>query len=257
MVNHNNNTINAVMENDIDLAGINFEQIGYFPGQKEEEIYAAIPFVGKFNGCGHRILNMNLNCPDKDNVGFFAAVGGGAVIENVIIDKSCSVTAHGFAAGLAAATVTSGDILFKGCGNEATVSLAEDEANAAGILGVVWDISGSRVFMENCYNMGIINGGIESSSLSAWLGRDAVITNCYNGSTSINGIDNGETFARFRSSSFINCYDILGQSYEGITSISSSQLSSGALCNLLNSNPRGNVVWVQDETRGYPIPRPN
>lgn len=70
------------MQNDIDFAGVTHTPIGPNTGNK---------YNGTFDGQGHRIMNMIINMPDRDNVGFFGFLRGNAentTIKNLIIDKS-------------------------------------------------------------------------------------------------------------------------------------------------------------------------
>ena len=99
-------TIKGKLIADIDYEGVvnRHQPIGHY-GQK---------FVGKFDGQGHRILNMIINDPtlpkgNDDGTGFFGCVriGGDGIImgsdseketntlveiKNLIIDSSCSIT---------------------------------------------------------------------------------------------------------------------------------------------------------------------
>ncbi|MDR9830543.1 hypothetical protein RCJ22_33715, partial [Vibrio sp. FNV 38] len=121
--------------------------------------------------------NMVLNDPSRANLGLFGAIGGGAVIKNVTIDKSCSVYGTRYSAGLVAGVTKSGTILIENCGNEADVMV--DNQNGAGVLGVNFGNRGT-VTINNCYNTGNITGSNESAGLSGWLGTNAVVRNSYN-----------------------------------------------------------------------------
>ncbi|HOQ30871.1 MAG TPA: PASTA domain-containing protein [Candidatus Hydrogenedens sp.] len=49
------------------------------------------PFIGKFNGNGHKISYLYMNFPDCSNVGLFGYTGTGSEVSNVIIDSSWTV----------------------------------------------------------------------------------------------------------------------------------------------------------------------
>ena len=226
----------AILLEDIDLDGVDFEPIGYYGGQDDgsANLDTSLPFCGQFDGQGHRILNMVLNDPSRANLGLFGAIGGGAVIKNVTIDKSCSVYGTRYSAGLVAGVTKSGTILIENCGNEADVMV--DNQNGAGILGVNFGNRGT-VTINNCYNTGNITGSNESAGLSGWLGTNAVVRNSYNSGVII-GTDGDKSLARYSSASFTNCYDFgdNAQSLAGISSFTQKQLESGELCFLLNGS---------------------
>ena len=235
-------TASAILLNDIDLEGVDFEPIGFGLGtDASTDVEQSIPYRGVFDGQGHRILNMILDQPDRGDLGFFGAVGDGAVIKNLTIDKSCSVSGSRFVAGLIGSTTTSGNVKIYNCGNEADVTAVNQ--NAGGILGVDHQ-SWCTLELVNCYNTGNITGANESAGLSGWLGSAATVTNCYNSGVIV-GVDGDKTLTRFSSVTFTNCYDIGGQS--GTTAFSEKMLASGELCYLLGGGENNlESVWRQN-----------
>ena len=233
---------NAILLNDIDLEGVEFEPIGYALGTDASgDLEQSIPYCGVFDGQGHRIYNMVLDQPDRGDLGFFGAVGSGAVIKNLTIDKSCYVSGSRFVGGLIGSTTTSGNVKIYNCGNEAEVTAANQ--NAAGIIGVNHQ-SWSTLELVNCYNTGNITGANESSGLSGWLGSAATVTNCYNSGVIV-GVDGDKTLARFSSVTFKNCYDTGGQS--STTAFNEKQLASGELCYMLGGSENNlESVWRQN-----------
>lgn len=235
-------TSNAILLNDIDLEGVDFEPIGLGLGTDASgDVEQSIPYLGVFDGQGHRIYNMVIDQPDRGDIGFFGAVGGGAIIKNVTIDKSCFVSGSRFVGGLIGGTTLSGSVKIYNCGNEADVISANQ--NAGGILGVD-HLSWCNIEIVNCYNTGNITGGNESAGLSGWVGDNASITNSYNGGVVV-GVDGDKSLARFGSATLKNCYDIGGQS--GTTAFSDKQMASGELCYLLNGSVNdAEAVWRQN-----------
>ena len=233
---------NAILLNDIDLEGVEFEPIGYALGTDASgDLEQSIPYCGVFDGQGHRIYNMVLDQPDRGDLGFFGAVGSGAVIKNLTIDKSCYVSGSRFVGGLIGSTTTSGNVKIYNCGNEAEVTATNQ--NAAGIIGVNHQ-SWSTLELVNCYNTGNITGANESSGLSGWLGSAATVTNCYNSGVIV-GVDGDKTLARFSSVTFKNCYDTGGQS--STTAFNEKQLASGELCYMLGGSENNlESVWRQN-----------
>ncbi len=231
----------AILLNDIDLAGVDFEPIGYHDGvDASDNLDASIPYRGVFDGQGHRIYNMVFDDTSRPCVGLFGAIGGGAVIKNITIDKSCSVNAFKYSAGLVGGITMSGDVKIINCGNEADVTVVEK--NGGGVLGVNFGNRGA-LEMVNCYNTGNIKGDNETAGLSGWLGN-ATIANCYSYGTVV-GVDGDKTLARFASVSATNCYDFNGQS--GTTAFSEKMLASGELCYLLGGGENNlESVWRQN-----------
>ena len=232
----------VILLSDIDLADVDFEPIGYYEGQDDSSgnLDLSIPYCGVFDGQGHRIYNMVIDQPDRANLGLFGVVGGGAVIKNVTIDKSCFVNGSRYSAGLVGGISKSGDVKILNCGNEADVTVANQ--NAGGVLGVNFGNRGA-LEMVNCYNTGNITGNNESAGLSGWLGN-ATIANCYNSGVIV-GVDGDKTLARFASLSATNCYDMGGQS--GTTAFSDNMLASGELCYLLSGSENNlESVWRQN-----------
>lgn len=145
----NNIFLNAVLTADIDMKGVTHTPIGSSTAHK---------FNGKFDGQGHRILNMVINTTSPYQ-GFFGSLrGGGTVVQNLIIDKSCRINGGVRTGGIAGGAQTIADnqpIRIINCGNEANISSTNN--GGGGILG------GSEsphpiIYIENCYNSGTVKG---------------------------------------------------------------------------------------------------
>lgn len=205
-------------------------------------------FMGTFDGQGHKIKNLRIT-GNNDFVGLFGYVGGGAVIKNLILDSSCSISGGSYV-GLIGGSNAAGIVTMENLGNEGTVTASG--RNAGGIIGC--NMSSSATFViNNCYVTGSITGGNESGTLSGWLGNNAMVTNCYSIAT-ISGNDSGRYFARYGSEpTYENCYDTYGTS--GLTQCTSSQVVSGELCYLLNGSQSENVAWYQTlSVDMFPVP---
>ena len=203
------------LDNDIDLEGVSFPMIGKS---------SSAPFMGVFNGLGHRIKNMTLSFAQND-VGFFGTVAGTSTIKNVIIDSSCSVKSDdgsgvaGLVGGISPYNSTASNVTIKNCGNEAPVNGVQ---NAAGILGGVYSSDNNVVTITNCYNTGAITGSTanQSAALCGYARMNYTITNCYN-SGSVTGASDDQHFFRIKSggtTSVSSCYDIAG-TQSGVTLI--------------------------------------
>jgi hypothetical protein len=236
------NDAEAYLLNDIDLKDVDWEPIGY-GGTTSSGTDDCIPYAGKFDGQGHRILNMVIDDQSRMFLGFFGCLTGGAEVKNLTIDKSCYVRGNAYCAGFAGGSKLSGPILFENCGNECNVLCdGSNGANAAGFVGCNMNSSATFI-IRNCFNTGTIKGGLESASFSGWLGSNAQVTNCWNTGT-IEGIEDGKPFARFGSVIFKNCYDLAG-TQANVSRLTASAVTSGELCYHLNEGNTEDPIWRQ------------
>ena len=234
---------------------------------------SAKKFFGHFDGQGHSIKGMKLTTANKlenrpyDGQGFFGSVRGGGtdangtvnnevIIENLIIDASCSV-AHdnNFAAGLVAHINSRNDeqsvIIIRNCGNEADVTTTGK--NAAGLVGCV-EATNVGLKLYNLWNKGKIVGGAESAAICAWTGQRNVngevdVEGCWN-IGEVTGVDgNGYNLIR-RNSNIVprNIIDLCttnGGNQGKVAVINTEDpISSGELCYLLNGD-QTNIVYTQ------------
>ena len=84
---------------DLDFAGVtDFKPVGYATAPWENYFPAVVsgnPFTGKFDGNTHHIKNLKLVCNEIEagkHFGIFGYVGPGGIVQNFIIDDSCSLT---------------------------------------------------------------------------------------------------------------------------------------------------------------------
>lgn len=84
---------------DIDFSGIdNFEPVGHATApwaSYNPVVTDGHPFTGKFDGNAHHIKNLNLVCNETvagKHFGLFGYLGPGAIVQNFVIDESCSLT---------------------------------------------------------------------------------------------------------------------------------------------------------------------
>lgn len=174
-VNSGNGKINAVLLNDIDLAGKMWVPIG--EGFTGEATYC---FQGIFDGAGHTIKNMYV-ADNQGPIGLFGKLKN-AEIKNLTVDGivtsagNSSANYKAYAGGIAGYAVDSSII---NCVNEATIKSAVEYPkdgsslqilNVGGILGA----AENKVFIEKCVNKGNIDaeyckaiGGILGESLAS------------------------------------------------------------------------------------------
>ena len=254
------------LDNDIDFGGV---ADAHLPIGS-----SAHKFFGHFDGQGFRIKGMVLTTNSKlenrgyDGNGFFGSVRGGGtdsngttnnevIIENLIIDASCSITHdNNFAAGVVAhinARIDdSSNIIIRNCGNEANVSTTGKQA--AGILGCV-EATNVGLKLYNLWNKGNIKGDAgESAAICAWTGQRNVdgevdVEGCWN-IGEVTGIDgNGYNLVR-RNSNIVprNMVDLCvsNAGNQGKVSVINTEnpISSGELCYLLNGD-QSTIVYTQ------------
>ncbi len=244
-VNAGENNINGFLTADIDLSGKEFTAIGS----------ANYMYTGTFDGRGYKISNLNIN-NNQSKQGLFGTAGGGAVIRNLTLEATCSITCATIGAGFVGSTHGPGTLTIENCGNEATIT---GNKNCGGFVGGNFNDSGNgRAYMVNiinCYNKGRINANLESAGIAGWLGNDCNLQNCYN-IGEVTGLDGTKTFARVGGSNatFDNCYETIGNQ---VTQVTPSQVSGGELCYLLNGSSSFNPIWTQTLSSANSFPVPN
>ncbi len=230
-------------------------------------------YFGHFDGQGHRIKGMVLTTAnslanrENDGQGFFGSVRGGGtdsngttnnevVIENLIIDESCSVTHDkNFVAGVVGrvnSVNTGATVIIRNCGNEAAVTTSGK--NAAGILG---SVEGTNVGLKlyNLWNKGNITGnGGESAAICAWTGQRNVdgevdVKGCWN-IGEVTGVDgNGYNLIRRNTNIVLRnvvdlCTTNAGNQGKVAVINTDDPISSGELCYLLNGD-QTSIVYTQ------------
>lgn len=226
---------------DIDFTGVKHTPIGAEEGTK---------FNGKFDGMGHRIMNLRIS-GNNNLQGFFGGLrGGGTVVRNLIMDKSCRIAGKQRVGGIAAFAQTTGStpILIENCINEATVT--GSGTAVGGILGGSMSPH-PAIRITNCANKGSIRGSGESATIAGWAGDNAgtVVEYCYNTGRLIGMDSSNRNMVRHGGfSSARNLYELYSSSTgsQGIRKdwITSSPIESGELCYLLNQG-QAEYVWRQ------------
>ena len=257
MVNRGNTLLKGKLMNDIDMTGISHTPIG---------LSSAIKFNGQFDGQFHRILNMVIETT-RDNQAFFGWVrGGGTVIKNLIIDKSCSVTAGDCSAGVIAKTQTyaSAPLYVLNCVNEANIT---GGGATTGIIGAGTS-QYTHTRMHNCVNTGKIFCTQEqgtnkyASGFIGWHGEgnggNSQMWNCLN-IGEISPMDGNNQLFRGSYRNMENTFDMVNteSNFQGVhmTFTTEDPVASGELCWLLNQHATEGVSYKQ--TIGvdpYPLP---
>ena len=226
MVNNGSGNLNAKLTADIQMEDEDnerFQPIGT----------TAVLYTGTFDGQLHTISNLVIDRPDQ-YTGMFGCVGGGVVIENFVLDNTCSISGGAFT-GLVGGSNGSGEVRFLQLGNEGTVTSSAQ--NAGGIYGCNMS-SAAKPIIENCYVTGKVKGANESGQISGWAASGQV-RNTWS-IAELEGVD-GSNYMFRGSPTSENNYSSLGQG----SSISEEDLASGALTWKLNKEKFSNVTWYQ------------
>lgn len=247
----NDKNLCGKMVADIDFTGVKHTPIGVGEGTK---------FNGKFDGQGHRILNLTLRTTTNLQ-GFFGGLrGGGTVVRNLIMDKSCSITGKQRVGGIAAFAQTTGNdpIIIENCINEAAVT--GTSTGIGGILGASLSPH-PAIHIRNCINTGVVRGSGESATIAGWLGDNggSLTENCYN-TGRLMGLDSSKrNMVRHGGSSVVrNLYEFYNNSTysQGIKKdwVTEAPIASGELCYFLSSGLNGEVWRQTIGTDEAPLP---
>ena len=251
LVNGGDLTACAVLMNDIDMTGVDHKPIGHTTGQK---------FNGIFDGRGHRIMNMIINRPDQDNIGFFGFLRGNnapTMVRNLIIDKSCSITARNRAGGIAGSAQNGGaSITIENCVNEADITVSGQDA--AGIVGGLE--GGNPIWIvRNCVNTGNISSTHEDAYLGAFFcytenNASSVFENLINLGTI--GMHHGGNLGRLNGN-VINVIDLSDteDKTDGVNEeLTMEDVASGRLAFYMNGNQKNIIFYQTIGTDPYPVP---
>jgi hypothetical protein len=210
------------------------------------------PFIGTFDGHGHKVTNMLIESENDGNKGLFGMVKAGSTIKNVTV--SGEIYSTGYSAGIVGTCIDKGVLTIENCGSEVIVNVGDKGANGAGILGVN-DLSQATVHIINCYNTGDIVGERECAAISGWLGDRAEVINCYSSGIVV-GVDGENTFARSNGGSkfisFTNCFEVLGMQ-NGINYSEFDDLESGKLCFDINQGAGETIFYQTLNTDDHPV----
>lgn len=229
LVNSGKGNVNATLTCDLDMSeATEFSPIGT----------KANGFCGIFDGGFHTISNLDLSGWTGDWGGFFGHIHGGATVKNLRLDETCNIYGA-LGVGLIGGSTLAGDIHLENLGMEGYVYASNK--NAGGILGCN-NGSAAKIYMNNCYCTGTIDGTNESGAISGWVGNNgAVLTNCWTNAL-VTGYQSDDKYVfRHDKATLTNCYSTTGT--QGII-IDEEDLLSGALCYRMNGD-QTNITWFQ------------
>ena len=218
------------------------------------------PYRGHFDGQQHRISEMHLNT-SMNYTGFIGRCGNGALIENLLLDETCSINATGECVALVGGTnQMAGTVTLRNLGNMGNVYASG--VQAAGIFG---GNTGSQttLLIENCFSTGAVEGGSDAAALVGWggSGGKATINNCWSCSE-VTGYSEGKGlfFARVTDGHLSNNY-CTSEVEQQVALISYDEIMDGSLCYKLNGD-QSTITWFQNldndaEVDDQPLPFSN
>ncbi|MBO4550603.1 MAG: hypothetical protein J5733_07720, partial [Bacteroidaceae bacterium] len=234
---------NARLTDDIDMTDYNdmFEPIGN----------GSNPYRGHFDGQQHRISEMHINT-SSNYAGFIGRCGNGALIENLLLDETCSINTTGECAGFVGGTnQMAGNVTLRNLGNMGNVYASIQQA--AGIYGANTG-SQTTLLIENCFSTGAIEGGKDCGALVGWAGSGgkATINNCWSCSE-VTGYSEGKNlyFARVTDGHLSNNY-CTSEIEQQVALISYDEILDGTLCYKLNGD-QSIIAWYQNLDNGAEV----
>ena len=233
---------NARLTGDINMTDYSdlFEPIGN----------AVNPYRGHFDGQQHRISELHINI-NMNFVGFIGRCGNGALIENLLLDETCSINGAGECALVGGTNQMAGTVTLRNLGNMGNVY--SSGVQAAGIFG---GNTGSQttLLIENCFSTGAIEGRDDCGALVGWggAGGKATINNCWSCSE-VTGYSEGKNlyFARVTDGHLSNNY-CTSEIEQQVALISYDEIMDGTLCYKLNGD-QSNIAWYQNLDNGAAV----
>ena len=230
-VNAGNTALNAVVTQDLDFAS--------FEGEFTGIALDGVPYVGTFDGQGHRILNLTIDGKNQYFAGLFRMVGDGCVIKDLIMDKTCAIINGSNACAMVASNYNkaASTITLIGLGNEGKVESAGQYVGAIAAINYSYN---ATYIIQDCWATGEVIGSIDVAQICGHL-YHGTIQNCW--STAKVTCNNGETklFDNVNDAKIINCYTLGGSD---ATPITADDLTSGHLCYFLNGD-QSEIHWTQ------------
>ena len=246
-----NGDVDIKLMNNIDMGEAN----EYFHSIGTEKT----PYSGHFDGQGYTISNLSVNEPSVSGVGLIGTIWGStddpAIVENVILDESCSIRGYGYCGVVGFSLNKAGAAIIRCVGNEGPVECFVG-ANAGGVLGCSMG-SAVQFTLENCYCTGSIIGPTENAQLCGWIGSNGIVNNCWSTSSVENARADDNQFIARSSVTVTNSYSNraggeggialkvvkVGEGDQEIETYP--ELESGELTYKLNGSQWGDHTWYQ------------
>lgn len=229
-----NIALNAVVTADLDMTGYSdqFVPIGI--------VASETGYKGHFDGQGHRISNLVIDGGGQMFAGLFSFVGDGAVVENLIMDETCSIINGSNATAMIACNdPTGGFITLRGLGFEGKV---ESSGRYVGSITAINYRYKASYLIEDCYSTGSVSGTTEVAQISGHLGDNSTLRNCWS-SAEVTCNSGKVLLADYITSTteITNCYSL---NATDVPNFKEKDIEGGYLCYLLNGD-QSLIHWTQ------------
>ena len=185
VANSGDTDINIILDNDIDLTGIDWTPIGT----------ESRPYTGNFDGGGHTITGLKIDKSGTDYVGLIGCLGSGGKVQNVTL-TNISVSGANCVGGIAGqnyGTVencsVNGTVTGKGFtdtggiagSNYGTISGCSAEGTVTGSVNVGGIAGGSYLgsTIEGCHSTAAVSGISSVGGVVGNLGNNSFLMACY------------------------------------------------------------------------------
>ena len=185
VANSGDTDINIILNNDIDLSGIDWTPIGT----------ESRPYTGNFDGGGHTITGLKIDKSGTDYVGLIGCLGSGGKVQNVTL-TNISVSGANCVGGIAGqnyGTVencsVNGTVTGKGFtdtggiagSNYGTISGCSAEGTVTGSVNVGGIAGGSYlgVIIDGCHSTAAVSGISSVGGVLGNLGNNSFLMACY------------------------------------------------------------------------------
>ena len=185
VANSGDTDINIILDNDIDLSGIDWTPIGT----------ESRPYTGNFDGGGHTITGLKIDKSGTDYVGLIGCLGSGGKVQNVTL-TNISVSGANCVGGIAGqnyGTVencsVNGTVTGKGFtdtggiagSNYGTISGCSAEGTVTGSVNVGGIAGGSYlgVIIDGCHSTAAVSGISSVGGVLGNLGNNSFLMACY------------------------------------------------------------------------------
>lgn len=241
MVNSGHMLMNVRLTADIDLAGLEeWPMIGS----------VKFPYRGHMDGQHHVISNLKLERTESSGVGLLSTISGPCVVENLTLDKNCSILGRTHV-GLIGHSQGATFITLRGLGNQGSVAAVPPTLGGSGDAGVGGIIGnsphGCLGQISNCWFTGSIPSGTSCAFISGWTGTNQFsVEGCWGTAEVFTGVNENTCIARSGQSgagvAIKNCAATYGKQ---ATLITADQVKSGELCYIVNGKDTEHPAWHQ------------
>lgn len=207
-------------------------------------------YRGHFDGQHHKVSGLTIDKPKAVGVGLFSTIAGGALVENITLDATCSITGLQHV-GLIGHSQGAGFITLRGLGNQGSVAATPTSQGGSGDAGVGGIIGnsphGCLGQISNCWFTGQIASGTSCAFISGWTGSNQFsLDGCWGIADTRAGVSEVTNLARAGASGSAvvlqNCATNYGK--QG-TLVTADAAASGELCFIINGKNTDTPAWKQ------------